>query len=271
MNNNQEQLIYWINEREAIRQRKAHDQPKPWSDNPVMQTTYFCNVHREDDKVTKWVRDTYHSVTHMYEGIEDYPAVPNFCMARLVNRVESLRDLLWPWECFKEEDFRYQADRLSPFWGNAYVVTTHGQRMSKVDYAVDVLGHVFKANPTIPIGHTLEAAHRLLCTLEGFGSFMAAQVVADLKNTQGHTLGDADDFWLWSAPGPGSLRGLNWFFEKRVTAKNYQQSIKKAWEQGMDHVPPMDMQDFQNCLCEYDKFMRVTNGTGRSKRKYQGV
>jgi hypothetical protein len=29
-------------------------------------------------------------------------------------------------------------------------------------------------------------------------------------------------------------------------------------------------QNLQNCFCEYDKFMRVTNGTGRSKRKYKG-
>lgn len=271
MNSNQEQLVYWINEREAIRQRKAHDQPKPWSDNPVMQTTYFCNVHREDDKVTKWLRETFDATAEFYADIEEYPSVANFCMARLVNRIESLKELFWPWEYFRKADFKHQASRLKPFWGNAYVVTTHGQRMSKVDYAVDVLGHVFKANPTIPIGYTLEAAHRLLCTLEGFGSFMAAQVVADLKNTQGHTLGDADDYWVWSAPGPGSLRGLTWFFEEKVSAPNYDWRVKRAWEIVMDDVPPMDMQDFQNCLCEYDKFMRVTNGTGRSKRKYQGV
>ena len=32
-----------------------------------------------------------------------------------------------------------------------------------------------------------------------------------------------------------------------------------------------DMQDLQNCLCEFDKYMRILHGTGRSKRGYPGV
>ena len=259
-----DKLIYWINEREAIRWRKARGKPKPWSDNPVMQVTYFCNVHREDDKVTKWLRSE-------YEGWGVGVSIPNFCMARLVNRIESLVDLMWPWNEWDNEAFKQIASECKPFWGSAYVVTTHGQPMSKVDYACGVLQSVFAAPPVITAGSTLAHAHRLLCTLEGFGSFMAAQVVADLKNTPGHPLGDADDFWLWSASGPGSLRGLSWFWGEKVTATHYDSFVKLAWEEVMDHVPAMDMQDFQNCLCEFDKFMRVTNGTGRSKRKYNGA
>jgi hypothetical protein len=56
-------------------------------------------------------------------------------------------------------------------------------------------------------GDTLAVAHRKLSELEHFGSFMAAQVVADLKYTP--MLRRASDWHNWAASGPGSIRGLN--------------------------------------------------------------
>ena len=53
---NQEQFIYWIKERESIRLKKDAGLPSPWTDNKVMQETYFCNINRENDNVTKWIR-----------------------------------------------------------------------------------------------------------------------------------------------------------------------------------------------------------------------
>jgi hypothetical protein len=258
----QETLIYWINERRLVRTCKEAGLPKPWSKDPVMQTVYFCNVDREDDKVTRWIREHY---TH------DCPAEANMAMARLVNRITSLEALGWPWEYFDVEQFKAVAESRKPFWGSAYVVTTHGQPMSKVEYACGVLQAVFTAPPIVSHTPTLEQAHSAIQALEGFGSFMAAQVVADLKNTSGHPLEFADDWCLWSAHGPGSLRGLSWFWGDKITPGTYRAKIKAAWEMVMDHVEPMCMQNFQNCFCEYDKYMRVSNKTGRSKRSYPGA
>ncbi len=159
---------------------------------------------------------------------------------------------------------------LKPFWGNAYVVTTHGQPMSKLDYACGVLDKAFDHPWDIAREPSLSAWHKEICKLEGFGSFMAAQVVADLKNTPGHELYNAPDWWTWSAHGPGSLRGLSWYHGYKVTPGMYQDCIVQAWEEVKRSVPKMCMQDFQNCLCEYDKYMRVKGSTGRSKRKYDG-
>ncbi|MCH9712860.1 MAG: hypothetical protein K0U20_09575, partial [Proteobacteria bacterium] len=57
---NQKQMIYWITERNHIRELKECGSPKPWTNNIVMQETYFCNVNREDDKVTIWIRSNWH-------------------------------------------------------------------------------------------------------------------------------------------------------------------------------------------------------------------
>ncbi len=265
-----ETLIYWINEREYIRRHKEeYKASKPWSQDKVMQETYFCNIHREDDRVTRWIRERWSHGTR-----DRYNVEANMCFARLVNRTESLKNLLWPWTQWNPNVFRYVAlehkERGIPFWGNAYVVTTHGQPMSKVEYASSVLERCFDMPPIVGLPPTLEAYHKALQGLEGFGSFMAGQVVADLKNTPGHPLRDAEDWWTWSAHGPGSLRGLSWYFNEKITPSTYQAAIKEAKMEVREHVPNMCYQDFQNCLCEYDKYMRVSTGTGRSKRKYNG-
>ena len=144
-----EELVYWINEREKIRILKEEEFTKPWTKDPVMQSVYFCNIHREDDRVTRWIRKTWNE-TEWYKGV-DTKVEANMCMARLVNRIESLYDLGWPWLEFDEGTFKASGYDLKPFWGNAYVVTTHGQPMSKVDYACGVLEHAFEASFTHPL------------------------------------------------------------------------------------------------------------------------
>ena len=98
--------------------------------------------------------------------------------------------------------------------------------MSKLDYACEVLGRAF-AHPPNCTGPTLREAHSAIqSSQEGFASFMAAQVVADLKNTLGHPLQDASDWHSFSAYGPGSLRGLSWYFDKPIRPNTYEAAIE---------------------------------------------
>jgi hypothetical protein len=161
--------------------------------------------------------------------------------------------------------------------------------MGKVAYLVkNVLEGARQAMPAIlkatrcvgsgPLSPRLERAYNALIQLEGLGSFLAAQVVADLKNTPEHPLEKAEDWWTWCAPGPGSLRGMSWFFYnepgriKPDVFKNGIDKIRKYTDSQLAGglVPQFCNQDLQNCLCEFDKYMRIRNGTGKSKRKYNG-
>lgn len=273
-----ENLACWIKERELIRLRRELGQPKPWSTDPVFQTTYFCNVHREDDKVTKWIRKNWCTPAHV-----DQPTFEaSICMARLLNWPPSLELIGFPWwsagwtpagVC---DLLRQRAAEGRKIWGNAYVVTTHGQKVSKLDYLQDLMEEMLirtmEMHATLRQAGTLAVAHRYLMKFEGFGSFMAAQVVADLKNSEGHPLQYAKDWWNWSALGPGSLRGLQWVTGRRITPGTYEEVMKDLHVEVEKLVYPIHMceQDLQNCLCEFDKYMRVRTGTGRSKRKYHG-
>ncbi len=260
-----ELLVYWILERENIRKAKEAGKPKPWSEDPVFQKVYFCNVHREDDRVTRWIRRNY---THDLFGDRYELAM---CVARIFNLPNTLHAIkmnlrFGQWGGI-ETALGLRQDQGHKVWSGAYVITTHGRKMSKLDYCIEILQAAERVLP-LPFLRTCDNYHRKLMQLEGFGSFLAAQVVADLKNTTGHWLASASDWMTFSAPGPGSIRGLSWYFDKKVTYATYQEHIAEVardlhWRDGM--------QDLQNCLCEFDKYCRVLSGTGRSKRKYPGL
>src|ERR1700751_77033 len=48
-------FVHFIQERYAIKVRRESGQPWPWTDDPMLRDYYFCNLHREDDKVTRWL------------------------------------------------------------------------------------------------------------------------------------------------------------------------------------------------------------------------
>ena len=108
--------------------------------------------------------------------------------------------------------------------------------------------------------------------VDGLGSFLAAQVVADLKNTPGSPLLNAPDWQTWSAPGPGSLKGLSWYYGRKVTPSMYHQFIEFAWACIYVRLPvklrDLHMQDVQNVFCEVSKYARLLEGTGHARNKY---
>lgn len=248
---------------------KENGDPKPWTDDPIFQRVYFCNVHREDDKVTRWIRDNY--TPQLLGEYYDYAIVA----ARIFNWPDTLEGLVFkggliPYNAQMMQEYLLELqEEKTKIWGGAYLITTHGRKMSKIDYCVELMGEVYQRFSVNTLDtDSCKKAHQSLMLIDGLGSFLAAQVVADLKNTTGHQLQAATDWFDFSAPGPGSLRGLSWFHENDITPSKYQDAIEEVREfLNWEHC----MQDLQNCLCEFDKYCRVLTGTGRSKRNYKGT
>jgi len=288
--NAKETLAYWIVEREYIREAKEAGLPKPWSDDWVFQQTYFCNVRREDDRVTRWIRGNW---SPDKIGWDDYEYA--MVVARFLNWPDTLSRLTYPDNrgiVIAPEKIESVLEDIAAsgmkVWGNAYVVTTHGLPMGKAQYlcrnvlpaAYELLGAARWRGAYPTGGCTLARRYEDYMQLEGMGSFMSAQVLADLKNTPGHPLYEAIDWENWSAPGPGSLRGLQWYFGRKINISEYATAINTVAEELPEEAydvirskgkyDSFNTQDLQNCLCEYDKYMRVKNGTGRSKRGYPG-
>jgi hypothetical protein len=277
-------FLYWIKERYAIYERRVRDmEPKPWSDDWIFQQTYFCNVHRENDRVTRWIRENW-SMEKL--GAENYEYF--MVLARFLNWPDTLASMTIPWAM----DFgwleRYLEERakIGKVWGNAYVITSHGMPMPKATYLCQhLLPDVYRALHTLKTPGAWGSCGGMASALQritGIGSFLAGQIVADLKNTKEHPLYNAPDKKEFVVPGPGSIRGLNWWyagsekgpvnernFSRYFSVQGPRQQVDTYFENDPS-MPYIDGQDLQNCLCEFDKYCRVRTGTGRSKRKYPG-
>lgn len=264
------ELIYWINERESMRLRKATGKRVGgygWSADFHMGTVRYCNVHREDDKVTQWLAQHWRPKFH---------APWEIVLARMVNYIPTLELILkevlhthTPHSALTLEsvadimvDERSKGNKI---WTAAYTISTCGQAVDKIDYVMGVVRASQDIQTTDLV--TLAQSHRLLQGIKGLGSFLAAQVVADLKNTAGHPLEQAPDWATWAAHGPGSLAGLRAYFGKAVTPATFSGYLSLCWGDVRSSVPEMHMQDFQNCMCEFSKYIRVKEG-GHARNRY---
>lgn len=94
-------LIYWMTERERIRICKDSGKPQPWTDDLILATYRFCNVRREDDRVTEWIRK------HIREPYADHPMLwLMLCIARQINWPDTLAELIWNGAWPLDDSFR---------------------------------------------------------------------------------------------------------------------------------------------------------------------
>jgi hypothetical protein len=275
-----DEFVAFVKERHSIYLRREAEQKKPWTEDPILQQYRFCNIYRELDTVTVWIRE------HWREPHANDPDLW-FAMivARLINWPPSLEEGGYPapWNSRRAILVRRLDTRQvrgEKIFTGAYMI--HADRFAggtKVGYLAErVLTPIWERRKEGEKIFTtsLAASHRWLTQFRDMGSFMAAQVVADVKYTP--LLRDAPDWNSWAAPGPGSVRGLNrvlrrdvrdkWSAEDWLGILNYlqhdlNQALPKKWTR-------LHAQDTQNCLCEFDKYQRVKNGEGRPRSLYPG-
>lgn len=277
------EFVKFINERHSVYLKRAAGKPKPWTADPMLQSYRFTNVYRELDAVTQWIahhwRSPHYNDLHLW-----------FLMvvARLVNVPDTLRAIMpavintkrRPVRVHWDADLFVDAMHARKFaghkvFGSAYIVSTNGHTMDKAEYlAAKVLTPMWadRAKLLPQVGEQLATFHTRLCTHNGMGSFMAGQVVADMKYAP--PLKDAPDWATWAASGPGSRRGLNMVLGRDPNApwrepdwlstlQALRGPVNLQRARGMDAI---HAQDLQNCLCEYSKYIR-----GYSRQKFQGT
>jgi len=129
-------------------------------------------------------------------------------------------------------------------------------------------------------GESLMPFYKRLMSCYGVGSFLAGQVVADIKYIP--LLRKCEDWDTFAASGPGSRRGLTRVLEQGDVLKPWQwreddwhAKILELRAQVNTALPacmaPLHAQDLQNCLCEYDKYRRIIEAAKRFRMmKYPG-
>lgn len=295
---------YWIVQREAMRIRRE-DSPEsgpPWHDDPVMANTRWCNVRRMDDKVSIWLLENWYP-KFKEQHIEPSTAVIAGLLARMINKPETLtaitggkrfRDVgQFDYEEFRSRMYAVKESGETVFT-NAYIINgaSGGPKIEQVLNAIQLAVTRLRKNPMrYMYPASMQATAQSMYELPGVGSFIAGQVVADLRWVmRGKELrGDGytwEDRMTWAPPGPGSSRGMKYLLGissvnemtgrgKDMSEKEFLKYLPQLVElaqryPGVDEVfadRKLEAHDIQNTLCETSKYIRVKNG-GHAKNGY---
>jgi len=289
-------FLNWMAERHSIYLRRLKGEPKPWTKDKILRDFKFTNVFRELDKVTIWIRENWK---------EPYADHPNLwfamCVARQINHPETLKELeplvfAKTWNAKKAAKIMdARKARGEKVYTGAYMIRAESDpnkewySWSKNLYMTEiVLGRVWKARKDfyklMETEPSLQEVNDWLCTFHGWGGFMSYEVTTDLRHT-GY-LDRAKDIKTWANPGPGAKRGTHriLFNTRRgdlptgFKRPDYQQAMQEFLAAAKDKLEGtaifkghrFEMRDIEHSLCEFDKYMRVKNGEGRPRSRYNG-
>ena len=278
-----------MRERHDIYVLKSEGAPKPWTRDPILQRYRFCNVYRELDTVTIWVRE------NIREPYYDHPHLWfMLAMARQINLPETLQEIMdgkaWPVKKYEPEKVRKimlaRQTRGEKLYTGAYMLNAHGTKpddpKDKAFFTTKlVLDSVWHVREKIAVEFLcgMERAWASLLPYHGWGPFTAYEVVCDARHTRyGRLWSWQQDAVTWANAGPGAKRGLNRLrgrdprpvLDAQVALKEmreYYKAISTRWP----YDPPLEMREIEHCLCEFDKYERVRLGEGRPRSLYPGV
>lgn len=282
-----ERLCAFIRERESMRTLKEAGRSILGKDcvvteDPILAKYRFCNVRREDDRVTRWVASNWRAPYVEDDNLWFLMLVARFInwpdtLAELTNGWRKGRPISWSGERFLDvmEQRRKRGDKV---YSGAYMTRADPESagMPKATYQERmVFTPMWQARERLQPkkGDTLNSYHMLLGQFHGLGSFMAAQVVADLKYAS--PLSEASDWWTFAASGPGSRKGLNFVLGRDMNAPWREDDWRMELGRLLPLVnkmlgwsEPLHAQDLQNCLCEMSKYEKTRLGLGRPRARY---
>jgi hypothetical protein len=272
-------FFWYAQERYTIMCRRNGNQAAPWTQDPILQQYRFCNVFREDDKVTSWLRNSFRSPWRSNPIV-----IPGVIAFRFFNRIESgeilLREgLLSSW---RPEALRAAFKGVKPIVGAAYIIKTPNGK-SKLEGIIEILDKVWNAHYDTSLTETvlsLSTMEDMVSYLETFpyiGKFTAYEIACDLQYTE---FFKPVDTMAWANPGPGAQRGLQRLCYGKLGPKLYDsvmltmmQHLLRMSQQVLywpGHWPRWDMRTVEHTLCEFDKYERARLGEGTPKQKFEG-
>lgn len=271
-----ERFLWWIYERDQIRRRREAGQPWPWTEDAVLQTGYFCNVHREYDKVTRWFVERYRGPW------ADNPCVMfgTICF-RWFNLPSPTGDMLLHYDLLNAWDDRLAYDLLHGMWRDgqkiftgAYIINSAGGiGIPKWQFVWERLCNVWNMREALLAEYekatTLEAAHKILMQVNGIGGFMSYEVITDLRHT--YLLRDATDIDTWAHLGPGARKGMSYLYPGYQAREMLplMRSLIEWTRMRLPDVPRLEMREIEHSLCEFQKYEAGRTGNGRLKRRYK--
>ena len=272
-------LVYFVKERESIRLKKESGKKKPWTDDVILQSYRFCNIRRQDDAVSRWLLENW------YKPYFDHPNMVVACvLARHFNQPSTLKAIGFPafkgagyWPAYVQYSLQAILKIDGTVFNGAYIIRADGKFPNKSVMVFEETCQQFINSPPDFDFQYMEDTVNQLQGYRNIGSFMAGQIAADLVVS---VRGEWKDVNTYAPMGPGSKRGMN-RIHQRVLAYPLKQDqflvelrelvvfLKKELPASI--TKRLCMMDFQNILCEMDKYFRCLLGEGRPKQNYEGT
>ena len=292
--------MFWrfICERQAVwYKRTVLKLDPPWTTDPILQKERFTNIYRELDPGTQY------AINAILEIDAPKPdKIFNIMFYRLIGRDKThaavgFQDLKTFDVKKLEKDLKHIRDENNEaVFTAAYMVGSYS-RMGSRDKIENVVRLFDQLRQEFDDFHTrIEACHsstevyEVIGTRYGFGNFLAYQVVVDLMYPL-KVYGNRpllpyshDD---WASAGPGAKRGIIMLLKEGLRAESLdvmrwlRQNQRTEFERlGLefhfleDHEgrsKDVSLANIQNCLCEFHKYVKIGNGTGRGRRKFTSM
>jgi hypothetical protein len=288
-----------MTERHHIWQQRQNHKRKPWTEDSILQRYRFCNVFRELDTVTIWIRENIRVPFAKHRHLWFMLAI-----ARTINWPPTLKELMegdggWP------DNHRFSPERMTKIldarkargeqvYTGAYMIRAESNKKAdwyhwtKQRYISEiVLGRLWEHRDDIAFvlkqESRLEDVWHHICKGRfyiGWGPFMTYEWVTDLRWTR--YLRTAKDIKTWANAGPGALRGLRrlrgndgQLSPNGISAPEALHEMQDLLEAAPKNLPPgfngLELRDIEHSLCETDKYLRVYYGEGRPRSLYDGL
>lgn len=292
-----DRFLYWIHERHQIYLRKQAGEPKPWTNDVVLQRYYFTNPYRENDKTTVWFRE------HLRGFLQHTPQILFQTVAfrwfnlistgqrlkQMTRRTNTRDNLLETWDENLAVKLLREINKTQPVFTGAFMVkVANGPPGCKIPQVCECITEVWKQRKRlVQVCHDdcrLEALWQELKKFRGLGGFLSYEIVCDLRYTD--LLRKATDVNTFCNIGPGASRGLNRLAGRPIVmakggTKDSGRKPPYGWQQQMrkllavvklrlPNMPKFEMREVEHSLCEYDKYERLLFNEGKSKRRYNG-
>lgn len=286
---------YFMNERHKIYVAKEIDKKKwPWTRDPILKKFKFTNVFRQLDRVTQEWTQRYMKLQH--GKVSDEDLLFKLCMFRLFNWPPTYDALHYEiankkWNEKKavkllKERAASGDDEKNQIFTGAYIIPNAGSERPKIEVICEAVTWVYENRKDlvkrIRKRPSMEKTVNILQNIFTVGPFIAYEIACDLRFTR--ILNDATDINSWANPGPGAKRGIHRLLVgdkdwPRGTPKpNYVRKMREllvmAQKPGVlgKHIKdcewPFEMREIEHSLCEMDKYLRVKNGEGRPRSRY---
>jgi len=289
--------MFWrfICERQMIwYKRSIQKLDPPWTEDHIMQRERFTNIYRELDPGTKY------AIQHILEIDAPKPdKIFNIMFYRLTGRDKTHAAVGFQHlATFDPERLEQALKHIrdvkgEPVFTAAYMVGAY-TRMGSTDKIENVVRLFTKLDQDftdfyarIEACQSSAEVYEVLRSPYGFGNFLAYQVLVDLlyplKMYGNKPLlpYSHDD---WSIPGPGARRGIAMLLKndahaERLDVMRWLRHNQRAEFQRLGLNFPfvtdeqgkqidISLANIQNCLCEFHKYVKIGDGTGRGRRKF---